>query len=238
MPSKFRLFAGPNGSGKTFLFNFLKENNYIHTEIYISADRIEKTLKDKMSFNFNAYRISTTEIEFKEYIKKSSLYKKVPADLMNDFNIEKGVLLFTKNKTAINSYHAAFIAQYLVDKLFETKQSFCFESVISHPSKIDIVQKAKEYGYESYLYFIYTEDVDLNILRVKLRTQYGMHDVPVEKIKSRFLKSFKVMKEILNVVDNAYIINNSNEMKIVLQKKDNKILPHLPFQGIIKKYLA
>jgi predicted ABC-type ATPase len=42
---RFRLFAGPNGSGKTFFFNHLRSNGVIHTEIYVSADRIEADKK-------------------------------------------------------------------------------------------------------------------------------------------------------------------------------------------------
>jgi hypothetical protein len=37
---KFRLFGGPNGSGKTHVFKKIKYEGYIHTEIYVNADKI------------------------------------------------------------------------------------------------------------------------------------------------------------------------------------------------------
>ena len=54
---KFRLFGGPNGSGKTHLFKKFKHRGYIHTEIYVNADKIEVELKRRRRFNFNAYRV-------------------------------------------------------------------------------------------------------------------------------------------------------------------------------------
>lgn len=53
---RFRLFGGPNGSGKTHLFRDFKRKGYIHTEIYVNADKIEAELKQRRRFNFNAYR--------------------------------------------------------------------------------------------------------------------------------------------------------------------------------------
>ncbi len=65
---RFRLFAGPNGSGKTFFFKHLKSRGLITTEIYVSADKIEADIKKRSVFNFNAYRVKVTEAEFKQHI--------------------------------------------------------------------------------------------------------------------------------------------------------------------------
>jgi predicted ABC-type ATPase len=74
MPPKFRLFAGPNGSGKTSLFEDLKKNGFIHTELYINADRFERELKANLQFNFNAYRVKASHEDFLEHVKSSTLY--------------------------------------------------------------------------------------------------------------------------------------------------------------------
>ncbi|HKO81524.1 MAG TPA: hypothetical protein VJU78_14065, partial [Chitinophagaceae bacterium] len=71
-------------------------------------------------------------------------------------------------KKQINSYHASFIATYLVNKLLLTGQSFCFETVMSHISKVQLLAEAKQAGYKTYLYFVFTDNVELNIARVKL----------------------------------------------------------------------
>ena len=51
---KFRLFGGPNGSGKTHVFRQFKKKRYIHPEIYVNADKIEAGIKMKGKFYFNA----------------------------------------------------------------------------------------------------------------------------------------------------------------------------------------
>ena len=49
--------------------------------------------------------------------------------------------------------------------------SFSFETVFSHPAKIDILRRAFESGYRTYLYFIATETPEINIARIAQRVQ-------------------------------------------------------------------
>jgi len=71
---KFRLFAGPNASGKTHVFKKFKKEKYIHTEIYVNADRFEEQLKQDHTFSFNAYRVKVDDAQFKAFIRKHGLY--------------------------------------------------------------------------------------------------------------------------------------------------------------------
>jgi len=161
---KFRLFGGPNGSGKTFLFEQLRKAGTIHTEIYVNADRILRDLEKRGNFNFNAYRIQSSETEFKNSIITSGLYSKISeSDFLTRLSIKKGVLRVQGPKADLNAYHASFIASYLAAKLFETGQSFCFETVMSHESKIAYLDLAGQFKYKSYLYFVYTDNPELNV---------------------------------------------------------------------------
>jgi predicted ABC-type ATPase len=168
MPPKFRLFAGPNGSGKTSLFDNLRKNGFIHTELYVNADRYERELKENSRFNFNAYRVKVSQEDFLEHIKASTLFQEKIKDgnFITQIKIQSGVLIFDIPRNKINSYHASFIASYLVEKLLETEQSFCFETVMSHKSKVELLKIAKSKGYKTYLYFVYTDSPELNITRV------------------------------------------------------------------------
>jgi predicted ABC-type ATPase len=132
------MFAGPNGSGKTFLFDHLRNNKYINTEIYVSADRIENDLKVKKKFFFSSYRVKVSEDEFKDHIRMSGLFQKIQDHSFIDrIHLKSGILTFHDDKMKINSYIASFIATYLCEKILKTNQSFCFETVLSHPSKIE-----------------------------------------------------------------------------------------------------
>lgn len=59
-------------------------------------------------------------------------------------------------KVSINSYFASTIADLIRQKLLSTGKSFSFETVMSHPDKIDFLAKASAAGYRNYLYFITT----------------------------------------------------------------------------------
>lgn len=152
---KFRLFGGPNGSGKTHVFKKFKEKGIIHTEIYVSADRIEADLIKKRKFWFRAYRVKVDERAFKQHILHSGLYhEKIDDKTFIDHFVIKGGVLQISDQVKINSYHASFIASFLVEALFQTGQSFAFETVMSHQSKIELLKQAHEHGYKTYLYFI------------------------------------------------------------------------------------
>jgi len=189
----------------------------------VSADRIEAELRKKNAFVFNAYRVSTSEDDFFKYIKSHGMWNTVSAKEPNEwFSLKSGVVKV--KKTAISSYSASFIAGYLVDKLMNSRQSFCFETVMSHESKLDLFEKAKACGYKTYLYFIFTRSIELNIARIKLRVEAGGHDVADDKVRERFSRSIGLLLSALGKSDVSYIIDNTyNEFTIVGEKKDGKV---------------
>ncbi|HEY5327702.1 MAG TPA: hypothetical protein VIJ27_11935 [Mucilaginibacter sp.] len=223
MRPKFRLFGGPNGSGKTFLFEQLRKAGTIHTEIYVNADRILRDLEKRGNFNFNAYRVQSSETEFKNSIITSGLYNKISeSDFLTTLSIKKGVLRVQGPKADLNAYHASFIASYLAAKLFETGQSFCFETVMSHESKIAYLDLAGQFKYKSYLYFVYTDNPELNVARVKLRAAGGLHDVESGKVRDRYTRTFQLLPIAIEKADEGYIIDNSEKPTVVIEKKDGR----------------
>ena len=223
MKPRFRIFAGPNGSGKSTLFEYLRSKKNIHTEIYVSADRIEAELRKKNTFVFNAYRVSTTKDDFFNYITSHGMWNAVSAkDPGEWFTLKSGVVKV--KKSAISSYSASFIAGYLVDKLMKSGQSFCFETVMSHKSKLDLFGKAKACGYKTYLYYIFTQSIELNIARIKLRVEAGGHDVSDVKVRERFGRSMRLLLSAVGESDVSYIIDNTyNNFNIVGEGKDGKV---------------
>jgi predicted ABC-type ATPase len=141
-------------------------------------------------------------------------------------------------KNEVNSYHASFIASYLVEKLLETNQSFSFETVMSHKSKINLLNIAQYKGYKTYLYFVYTDSPELNVTRVKLRAMMGLHDVNPEIIRSRYKRSFELLPQALEAADEAYIINNSDNFTIVAEKRNNALVITNSSPDKIKKLLG
>ena len=91
-----------------------------------------------------------------------------------------------------------------------------FETVMSHESKIEILKKSKDLGYKNYLYYICTDDVELNISRVKERVLDGGHDVPKEKIKKRYFNSLELLHKTVKHTYRTYIFDNSGENSILI----------------------
>jgi predicted ABC-type ATPase len=105
-------------------------------------------------------------------------------------------------------------ARYATEKreeCIENKRSLIFETVLSAPDKLLFIERAKQQGYFIRLFFIGTDSPQVNIMRISRRVMNGGHDVPVEKIISRYYKSVSNCAFIVPVVDRLYVFDNSVE---------------------------
>lgn len=109
----------------------------------------------------------------------------------------------------LHSYDAAILATQMRLQLLREERSFCFETVFSHPSKIDFIAQAKTAGYEIILVFIHLDTVSLNQARIVQRVSEGGHHVPDEKVISRIPRTLKLIKQTLPLCDHTYILDNS-----------------------------
>ena len=57
------------------------------------------------------------------------------------------------SEVSINAYFASVAADFLRQKLLDEKVSFSFETVMSAPDKVALLEKAQRIGYRTYLYF-------------------------------------------------------------------------------------
>ena len=87
--------------------------------------------------------------------------------------------------------------------------SFSFETVFSHPAKIDILRRAFESGYRTYLYFIATETPEINIARIAQRVRQGGHDVPPDKTRQRYHRGLELLKSALPFLSRGYFFDNT-----------------------------
>ena len=108
------------------------------------------------------------------------------------------------------SYEAATLATEIRENMIAQGESFCFETVFSHESKIDFIAVAKTHGYTVILVYIHLNDPSLNEARVYQRTLEGGHNVPAEKIRSRIPRTMKNIMTALPLVDEAWILDNSS----------------------------
>lgn len=95
------------------------------------------------------------------------------------------------------------------DALLATKHTFGFETVGSHPSKVEFLEKAKSLGYVVTLLFVSTESPDINIERIRQRMERGGHGVPDEKVRLRYERTLSLLPRYFSVADIAVIWDNS-----------------------------
>ena len=117
--------------------------------------------------------------------------------------------LFPENPEA-NSYLASKIAEQMRYDQLAVGESFCFETVFSHPSKIDFIAKAKALGYEIILIFIHVGDSALNLARIHQRVLDGGHDVPEDKVLSRIPRLLENLNKAMALCDEVRMLDNSS----------------------------
>ena len=110
-----------------------------------------------------------------------------------------------------HSYDAAKLAERMRANLLLTGASFCFETVYSHPSKIDFIAQAKALGYEVIMVMIHLQSAQLNQARVAERVSEGGHSVPDEKVSSRIPRMLKHVKTSIPLCDRVQVYDNSFE---------------------------
>jgi len=94
-------------------------------------------------------------------------------------------------------------------ELIRKHESFCFETVMSHPSKVAIIDHAHANGYEVALYFVSTRDPQINVQRVAQRVQEGGHGVDAKKIVSRYHRALSLLPAAAERADLTLAFDNS-----------------------------
>ena len=117
---------------------------------------------------------------------------------------------------------AAQIAEQQREDHLANMREFCFETVMSTDRNLKLLQRAKEKGYFIRCYYILTSDPIINIERVKSRVIEGGHDVPADKIISRYNRALDLVKDVIMASDVCHIYDNSNDepFRIFKKRKD------------------
>ena len=87
--------------------------------------------------------------------------------------------------------------------------SFSFETVMSHPSKVELMARARELGYDITLFFVATSDPEINVQRVEGRVSTGGHDVPHDRIRARYSRSLQLLSHAALVARRTVVFDNS-----------------------------
>ncbi|WP_028981449.1 hypothetical protein [Sporocytophaga myxococcoides] len=238
---RLRIFAGPNGSGKSSLFHDFSNKADFKVGYFLNADNVEKELREKGFINLSELNLEVDKKSFQDFNKSSSLKRKAKKEGYKiDIKFKDNILVNLPKET--NSYEAAFVTAFIRQEFIKTGISYSFETVMSHPSKLDEMVSAKNAGYKTYLYYICTESPIINKDRIDNRVEMGGHNVDEDKIRSRYFASLNLLYNAIKLVRRAYIFDNSGrEYKLIAEffegevKYHNKTFPKWFLRDVIEK---
>ena len=243
MSSRLRVIAGPNGSGKTSIFELVKnykdKGKVISTGPFVNSDQIEKTFREKGLIKLSDYGLQSVEPTIiEDYLKLSSLIAPYDPGIVKGLvQLEENCLrLIGKNSSP---YLGMVISDLVREELLKRAISFTMETVFSHPDKVRFMERSKSLDYKVYLYFVSTESPEINIQRVEGRVEAGGHDVPVNKIRERYERTMNNLQAALKIAHRAYLFDNSGrETRQVAEKdRDGTIILEKEVPSWIFKYL-
>lgn len=113
---------------------------------------------------------------------------------------------------AMDPYTAAGVADRLRRELVGQRESFAFETVFSDPvgDKLTFLTDAAAQGYTVVLCFIGISGPDVSEQRVAMRVSQGGHDVPSEKLVSRYPRTLANLQAAIRELPHVWIFDNDD----------------------------
>ena len=112
-----------------------------------------------------------------------------------------------------------------LNKFFNNNKSFIIETTLSGQMLVKIIQKAKKLNYEIPLIYVFVDNPQICIERIKVRVKKGGHNIPDEDVIRRFQRSKNnFWNKYKDLVDEwAVYYNGKNNFAEVLKCEDTEI---------------
>jgi predicted ABC-type ATPase len=137
----------------------------------------------------------------KAYLQQSAMLD--PDAVAVKFRAESDIELsdIEAGKEVIRSAHA----------FLDGRVSFSVETTLSGGTYLRMLDRARKSGYTTRLFYIGTESVDINIVRIRARVLQGGHDVPIEDQLRRYPRSFRNLQPAIMLADECVLFDNSTD---------------------------
>jgi predicted ABC-type ATPase len=94
--------------------------------------------------------------------------------------------------------------------LLSQGEAFVTETVFSHPSKLELMVQARTHGFATALYVVCVDEPRLLLGRVRGRVQEGGHDVPPDKIITRYPRTLALLQDALALAELSFLFDGSD----------------------------
>ncbi|MDR1355246.1 MAG: hypothetical protein LBJ43_03125 [Propionibacteriaceae bacterium] len=122
--------------------------------------------------------------------------------------------------TGISMLEAALEAEKLREYCLAEGLPFSFETVLSTERNLDLLRRAVTSGRCIESIFVLTVDPELNAQRIARRVAEGGHDVPAEKIRSRYTKTLANLPKLVQLSTICTVYDNTWQPEIIYRKDD------------------
>lgn len=90
-------------------------------------------------------------------------------------------------------------------------ESFAVETTLAGKNYLRMMLEARQGGFEIVLVYIGTENVEINLARIRDRVLAGGHDVPQEDVRRRYKRSFENLPIAIKRADHTILFDNSTD---------------------------
>lgn len=142
-----------------------------------------------------------------------------PDELTRKIRAHEGLPLEQANLESVKRIEAWLYASVMAH------QTVGVETVLSTAKYRKLVETAQAQGFAVRVIFVFLANPDLNIERVRVRVIKGGHDVPEDRIRARWVRSFEQFGWFLEQADRADVFENSGaEPRLIMTKVDDELI--------------
>lgn len=225
-PPRVRAFCGPNGSGKTTLLRRLARGSGLDRPLplgyIVNADDLLVAWRSDTGIDTSQWPSDWSLESLAAFVGCSPIARLSPIGVPTLKRVANSLL----TGGPVDAYHAAALADWLRRELVAKQRDFTFETVMSHENKVAFLNEALSCGYRVYLYWVVTEDAEVNVERVAQRVREGGHDVPPDKIRRRYGDALKLLRPAMEASHRAYLFDNSTALGPELVAEWERPGPH------------
>ena len=110
-----------------------------------------------------------------------------------------------------------------LDNCVQKNKSFALETTLSGNLYVKVIEELKRKGYKTHLVYVFLDNPDMCIERIKSRVKKGGHYIPDEDVKRRYERSFHNFWNVYKgIVDSWALYYNGPENNVLVATGDSK----------------